>query len=153
VIDVMKFTVSTATPVGYISLYDAATLGNELARIPVGRNQSRYFTLYLYPTPSAVLTYTLEGEKQVQDLSANNDEPLWPEDFHWLLSSCARYDEYLKNKDRQIAQSILLNEIEPGLKDMLAFVSNSGDRVVVPGTADQRRIGSNLGSYYPSGYW
>jgi hypothetical protein len=152
IIDVLKFNVSAAC-LGSVSLYDAAVAGNEIARIPVGRTTSRYFTIYLWGTPSSAITYTVECRRQIQDLVLDIDEPMLPEDFHWILSACARYEEILIKKDFPAARIIMLEEIKPALATMCGAVSNPDDLVVIPGEGDDARRGSNLGSWYPAGRW
>lgn len=152
IIDVLKFNVSAAC-VGSISLYDAAVGGNELARIPVGRTTARYFTIYLWGTPSSVLTYTIECRRQIQDMVLDVDEPMFPEDSHWILSACVRYDETVLKKDYPGARLIMTGEIVPGLASMLGQTSNPDDLVVVPGDGLDVARGSNLGSWYPVGRW
>ena len=39
----------------------------------------------LGPTPSAAETYTLLHQRKITALSADGDEPLIPEEYHWLL--------------------------------------------------------------------
>lgn len=150
--DVQKFFIDGAC-IGDVSLYDASSSGNTLATIPRGKTYSRYFTIFLWATPSAAITYYVEFERQVQDMTANTDEPLWPEDFHHVLVSCAVYQELVIKKDPATAGIYFKNEVQPGLDSLLNFLVNNDDYVVVPDDGRRRTRGSNLGSFYPSGRW
>lgn len=152
-VDVLKCWLSAACA-GDVSLYDAASLGNVLATIPTGKTYSRYFSILLWPTPSAALTYYVDHERQIQDMALDTDEPLWPEDFHHVLVSAAVYQELVIKKDPNTAGIYFKNEVKPGLDSLLSFLVNHDDYIVVPD--DHRRHdarGSNLGSWFPSGRW
>lgn len=151
-VDVVKFWLDGACT-GTISLYDAASGGNLLAVIPIGKTYSRYYTIFLFPTPSSAITYYVEHERQIQDMSLNTDEPIWPQDFHWLLVSCMVYQELLIKKDPTTAGIYFKNEVQPGMNSLLNFLVNNDDYIVVPDSRGARDVGSNLGAYFPRGVW
>lgn len=147
-IEVTKFYLH-APSVGSVSLYDAASSGNELARLEPGKLYGRWQGIQLYPTPTAAVTYYVDYTRVVADLTNPTDEPLLPEDFHWLLILGALKREYEKSNDttyRQVAQ-----EETDGLKALRNWVLYPPDYDATPGV---RPIGdSNLGPWFPRGTW
>ena len=148
IIEITKFILS-ASCVGYISLYDAATNGNELARIEPGKTAGRYVGIQLDPVPSAAITYYVDYTRVIPDLSAATDEPLLPEDFHWVLVAMACRMEYAKTDDTRYAQMVA--EEERGVRALRSWVLYPPDFRAVSGVEETDR--SNLGSWYPSGTW
>lgn len=150
-IDVQKCWLS-GVGAGDISLYDAAAAGNVLAVIPIGRVTAKYFTVFLWPVPSTAITYTIECQRAISEMTLGTDEPIWPEDFHPLLVSCLVYQELLIKKDPATAGIYFNNEVKPGMLGLLSYVVNLPDYVVVP---DDGRDdgGSNLGPWYKAGRW
>ncbi len=98
--DVVEFSISVVG-VGVISLYDAASSGNEIAQIPIGRQSSQYFSIQLYPTPTGATTYYVDGTLKIPDLVSDQDVPLLPEAFHDLLNAYARMREYEPKGDSE----------------------------------------------------
>jgi len=155
-VDVERVFLSAACA-GDISLFDASTAGNLLGVIPIGKTFNRYNIIQFYPVPSSVITYTIEGQLKIQDLVQDNDEPMIPEDFHFILGLGAYYQE-LRDVKKQLAQARMVqsDELDPAMKRLLGHLVNQPDYVVIPD--DGRRVpsgvrGSNLGSWYPSGRW
>lgn len=60
------------------------------------------FDLYLYQTPSAVLTYTADITAVLAALSADGDVPILPTDFHDLLFLGPLVDEYRHLDDSRL---------------------------------------------------
>jgi len=149
-IDVTQFMVSAAC-VGDVSLYDAAAAGNVLGVIPRGSTSARYQVFALFPTPSAVLPYTIDVEHDAYTLSAANDEPLLPLRFHRLLAIGARAKEYEKSADPRYP--VALAAFNDEVKQLLYTVSCPSDYIAVPGRTPSADGGSNLGPWYPSGRW
>lgn len=149
-IDVTQFQLSAAC-VGDISLYDAATAGNLLAVIPRGQTASRYYGFLLWPTPKSAVTYTVDVQKEVVAMVLDNDEPLLPARFHWVLEAGARMKEYEQANDSryQTAQTEFLR----GSQDLRYAVTCPPGYVCIPGSARGAGGGSNLGPWYPSGRW
>lgn len=86
---IKAFTLSAAGA-GTISLYDASTGGNELARLPIGVLGRRWKVGRLWPTPSAALAYTVDGQLTIAPLVNASDMPMLPEEYHDILTVYAR---------------------------------------------------------------
>jgi hypothetical protein len=146
-VKIVKFYLDTV-PAGNVSLYDAATGGNLLSTITMGRMNARYYMLQLYPTPGASVTITVDGQRMIQDLVNPTEEPLIPEDFQMLLVHGAMYDEW-RNRDDSRANDELA-EFQVILADMRHKIMNTPDLIWVQrgdrGTSE--RI-SRLGGYFP----
>ena len=120
IISLTKFYLSAAA-VGAVTLIEDAEAGTELARIPIGKLYSRYFTIALWPTPSDAVTYTVDYIRNVEDMANATDEPLLPSDFHWLLATGARMLEYEKQDDARYATA--QGEWNKGVSDLKWFVT------------------------------
>lgn len=145
-IQVDKFYVS-APLVGYLSLYDASSSGNELARIEPGQTFARYLTLEWNPIQTADVTEYVDYQRQIFDLVNAFDEPLLPPDFHWVMVRGALMKEYEFIDDTRIVMA--RSEYERGQMKLRAFVLNDGDRI-----ASLRPVPvgwSQLGAMYPAG--
>lgn len=90
---ITKFYITSSCK-GYITLISSAV---EIARIAPGHTYARYTRLYIYPTPTAILTLYADVELDLTPLVTTYDEPLLDEDFHWLLISGSLLKEYLRN--------------------------------------------------------
>lgn len=97
-LQVTKFYLS-APAVGEVTLHEDSGAGTELSHIPVGQTFARYEAFALWPTPSSAITYYLESERAVPDMSNNNDEPPFPSRFHRVLVDGASWRECLKKDD------------------------------------------------------
>lgn len=135
---------------GYVSLFDAAVAGNELARIEPGVLYSRYLTVEWYPVQNADVTEYIDYSRNIFDMVNNTDEPLLPPDFHVLVGIGARIKEYELLDDSRGAQARV--DYERGKASLRSWVLNDGDRI-----ASMRRTPlrwNRLGANYPaqSGY-
>lgn len=104
------------------------------------------FDLYLYQTPSAVITYTADITSVLTALSADADVPILPVDFHDLLFLGPLVDEYRHLDDSRltVAQSAY-REREAQFKYWM-HESASGS------TAIGSHVGwSSLGPQFPAG--
>lgn len=140
--------------VGTISLYDAATLGNELARIPIGATSVQYQVVRLWPTPADVYAFTVQGVAEITDLTNATDVPLLPPSYHDILSAYARMKEYERTQDNTrfpIAQGEYLE----GLAKLKAFVEWPPDyRPIAGGGGPLGVTWPNLpGGWYPADTW
>ena len=146
---VTKCYVSTAA-VGVISLHEDSGAGTTLAQIPIGKTSSRYQSIILWPTPSSVRTYHVDGYAALTDLAQDTDSPPCPEDFHELFVYGACYRECLKTDDQRAQSFKQLREDK--LRALKGFVNTSASTRLVPGGS---AIGwSNLGGMYPAdGGW
>jgi len=138
----------SAACAGTVSLYEDSGSGTELARITIGQTTPRYWTVYLWPTPSSALTVSMDYAREITDMSNSTDEPLLPVDFHRVLVYGACMDETLKTDDQRF--SVFEREWNKGVNALLYWLhARSSWR---PGS-QSARAGSNLGAAYPSGRW
>ncbi|MGV1037712.1 MAG: hypothetical protein ACOYD0_11910 [Candidatus Nanopelagicales bacterium] len=142
--DIYSFSLN-ANAVGVITL---SSSGDTIAQIRPGESMSRYLGILLYPTPSDSDQFYVDFERTTDDLASATDEPLIPQDFHYLLSTGARSDEYEYLDDNRRQQT----EVEwvLGLRRLLGFISNNPDYIVVPGGSDNTKF-SSLGGDFPAG--
>jgi len=148
--DVQEFTIS-AVGVGTISLYDAASSGNTLAEIPIGKQSSQYFVIQLYPTPGSAITYYVDGTLKIPELVNTQDVPIGPDSFHDLIGVWARMHEYEIKGDQErfvIAQA----EYAKGLSRLKYSVANhAAEAPVLGGRASRHQ--SRYGAWAPIQPW
>lgn len=149
-IQVNKFYLDSACA-GYALLFDAATTGNELARIPIGATYSRYEAIEWWPVPTQATTLYVDVTRRVYDLVKGTDEPLLPRDYDDILIQGVLLREYLILNDSRYTQA--KNDYEGMILKLTEWVMSDGDRL-----ASLRPIpqGFNrLGSNYPNqaGEW
>ena len=147
---IMSWSVSAAC-VGDVSIYDAASSGNLLARIPVGSTSVQYQGIRLWPTPGAVLTYTVDGQFEIPTLVNDNDVPLVPPSYHDLLSCYARSREYERTEDPRYATAKA--EFDEGVNRLRAFVEFPADWHPVTGGTLRATRWNNLNSWCPADGW
>lgn len=117
------------------------------AWVPVTETATHAWTVQIWPTPSAVVTLSVDYTANLTELSGSTDEPLLPPDFHYLLSVGARLDEYEKLQDARYP--IVAADWQRGVARLLNFVQNPQDFIAVPGS---RPVAwSSLGPWYPAG--
>lgn len=119
-ISVLKFYIS-ALAGGNVTLREGSGVGTELSRIQTGRSYPRYTQLYLSGIPAAAQTYYCDVELHVEDMVNGMDEPLIPEDYHYLLISSALRRYYLKRRDFESLRSETLTW-NMGLGNLATFV-------------------------------
>lgn len=146
---ITKFYVS-GQAAGNITLHQTSGVGTELARVPVGRSYPRYTQVHLSSTPSDVLTYYCDVEVHVEDMVNVNDEPLLPEDFHWLLECGAMKRNYLKKEKANLYKIEDLNWRE-GLANLRAHLATRGGISTGGQRQNQRSTMSQLGADFPAG--
>lgn len=148
-VEVVKFFLDVV-PVGNVSLYDAASSGNLLSTITIGRTNARYYMLQLYPTPGAAVTLSVDAQRAIEDLVKDTEEPLFPEDYHMVLVHGAAYDEW-RNRDDSRAQGEL-EEMNALIGELRHMVMASPDAIPVQrGSRGDIDRPSRLGGYYPPG--
>ena len=140
VIDVVDFFVSVAAT-GTITLREDSGTGTVLSTIPIGASYPRYTRYALVPTPSAVVTYYLDGLADIVDMAQNTDRPLIYEDFHDILTDGAVYDEWLAHGRQREAQW-LRGELNERMKEMRAwawmnFVQPESDQAHIPSREEE----------------
>ena len=134
--------------VGTVSLYDASASGNELSRLPINATSVQYQTVRLWPTPSAAITYTVDGILEVGDLVQNNDTPILPPIFHDLPAAYARMREYERTNDPRLP--IAAAEFERGAQTMRSQIAFPADYRPVAGSLGNAIGWNNLGGNYPA---
>lgn len=120
IVDVVGFYVSAAAA-GTITLREDSGTGTVLSTIPIGASYPRFLRYALAPTPSAAITYYLDGLADIVDMAQTTDRPLTPEDFHDLLVDGAVHDEWV-TKGRRMEARELRGEIERRIQDLRAWV-------------------------------
>ena len=149
IIEITKFYMSAAA-VGTVTLHEDASGGTELARIAIGQTFSRYLGVQLWPTPSAAVTYYVDYTRTIPDMSVANDEPLLPEDFHWLLVEGALVKEWTKKDDlmrREAAEA----DYAKGLSALKYHVTCPAD--YLPARSDLGERPSRFGAQFPPTNW
>lgn len=144
-VEVTRFYLDTAGT-GFVSLYDAAAAGNELARLPIGQTWSRYQAIEWWPLQTADVTEYADIQRTIYDLVQGTDEPLIPTDFHQLIVQGALMREYVMLDDSRVGITRL--EYEKGCNDLSSWVMNDGDRIASLRPFPQRW--SRLGGNYPA---
>ena len=145
--DVISVSLSQ-TAVGLVTLYDAATSGNTLAQIAIGQLAPEYLRIQLYPTPTAVVTYYVDGQIVIPDLSDGQDIPLLPEDFHDVLAIGALIDEYQRKGDAERVKTFS-QDFDRGLNRLKHQIATTRDDVPVMGQHVRRRF-SRFGAWTPA---
>jgi hypothetical protein len=134
--------------VGVVTLHEDASGGTELSKIAIGDTYAKYLSFLLWPTPSAVITYSCRVRRTVADMVNPLDEPLLPVDFHQMLAVGARLDEYEHTDDSR--RRIVEVEWDRWEKKLTSHLIAHQDRRVslnnelLPGGASSR-----LGSWFP----
>lgn len=140
---VTKFYLS-ATCVGAVTLHEDSGSGTQLAYIPIGKTSQDSVAIILWPTPSAVVTYTMDIERNVSDLAASNDVPALPEDFHDLLMLGALMDEYQHMNDERYA--VAAGEYRERERAFRYWLAGTATGAMYPTQEPSR-----LGPWYPAG--
>ncbi len=142
---ITKFYLSTAA-VGTVTLHEDASGGTELSKIAPGDVRAQFYSLFLYPTPSAVVTYFADILRTIPDMSNDTDEPLIPEDFHDLLLDKAEMKE-LRKADDPKRWEMLRGSVARGEADLKTFVINHPDWR--PTWGDEPARHNRLGAQFP----
>ncbi len=149
VVEVTKLYLS-AVAVGTVTLLEDSGIGTELARIPIGQTNARYRQIALAITPSAVVTYSIDYERDATALINATDEPVIPPRFHRLLGVGARMREYEKQDQRRYLQAQA--EYLFGVKKLKHFVySQAAGTPNLRGSVPHQLRNSQLGAWFPAG--
>ena len=116
VINIEDFYISAAA-VGTVTLLEDSGTGTELSRIPIGATYQRFYRYALAPTPSAAITYTIDGLVPITPMANDTDESFLDEDFHDILVDGAVHDEW-KSKGRSDDAKELRVEIEERIREL-----------------------------------
>jgi len=142
-----KFFLSAAGA-GFVTLHEDSGSGTELARIPIAQTYSQYFGFKLWPTPSGVISYSVDLTRAITDLAQDTDVPVLPEDFHDILMLGAVADEYQRLKDERY--SIATSEYMARVGELQYWLFETP--IGKPRTLVRRwQRPSQLGSWYPAG--
>jgi hypothetical protein len=120
-IQITKFYLSAAAA-GTVTLHEDASGGTELAKIAIGDVRAQYHRFLLYPTPSAVITYTVDVLRAIPEMTIDTDEPLLPEDYHDLLLDMAELKD-TKKADDPSRYAMLKDSIRDRRADLQTFVT------------------------------
>jgi hypothetical protein len=150
-LEVTDFYIATAA-VGTITLHEDTGSGTELARIGIGHTRPvQYHGLYLWPTPSAAITYYVDYRRELVDMTQNTDEPPLPTDWHHILSAYAEMREWEQKQDgdRLVMAKVRFDRLLSRLK----YETGTGpDELPVAGRGRWRGH-SRLGAYFPADTW
>lgn len=132
---------------GNVTLHEDSGAGTVLETISIGSLRSRrQAAVILWPTPSAVIAYTLDVELEWPDLAVAQDEPILPVRFHRLLAVGARMKEYERMDDTRYAAAQA--EYLKGLRDLKFDLQAPPD--YRPKVGRPREDRSRLGPWYPA---
>lgn len=106
IVDVVNVYLSAAQT-GTVTLHEDSSTGTELSRIPIGQTFPRFLRFALAYTPSAAITYTIDGTADIIDMANDTDEPFPNPDFHDILIDGAVYEEWM-NRGRASEAKLLL---------------------------------------------
>jgi hypothetical protein len=148
-VEVTRLSLSVAA-VGTVTLHEDASGGTELARIPVGATTVQYEAFYLWPTPSSIVTYTVDARRDLRDLVNASDEPPIPRDFHPMLIKYAAYREW-EHKDDLTRADAALTAYRRWLSKLKYWLMSTGDAVPVAKSGGEHIGRSRLGAWYPAG--
>lgn len=138
----------SAVAVGRVSLYDAAAVGNEISRIPIGQQSVRYDLVRLWPTPTSALPYMVDGQFKIFDLVQDTDVPMWPESFHDVLADYARLKEYERTNDPRMGDAAgMYND---GKEKLRQTVEWPDDYYPVASSVSSSVRRNNLGGWFPA---
>lgn len=144
-VQITKFYVSAAA-VGTITLVEDSGVGTVLATIPIGQTFSRYFGIALWPTPAAAITYYVDADRDLPDMSNANDEPPFPVRFHRVLVDGTIWRELVKTDDTRAA--VYEKTYRRDLSRLKYFLTCPPDLILAKRSRPISR--SRFGGYFPS---
>ena len=145
--EITKVYLSAATTGGIIVTEDT-TSGTILAVIAPTHLYARHRRIALWPTPASAITYTVDYERDLADMSNTTDEPVLPLRFHSLLIEGALRREMVKKDDDRYGAAV--REYDRMLANLKYFLYTSNDHRPVMGRPTVERP-SQLGAWYPAG--
>lgn len=145
---IIEWNINTAA-VGVVTMHNAASSGDDIATIQIGKTSVQYSVIRLWPTPADAYTYTLDIETPLPELTNGVDVPVIPEDFHPMLIEYGRMREYEYRADDR--WSIAKGMFDKNLAALKVRMWNTPDYLPVAGVTPN--VPSNLGAWYPSGRW
>jgi hypothetical protein len=148
-ITIQKFYLS-AEPLGTITLTEDSGLGTVLASIAPQHVTTRYSRIHFDGVPASAITYYADVELHVEDMTAASDEPILPEDFHWLIVEGVLLDEFLKRRDTDLYDRVLA-KWRTGISDLRSFVRQTSGAAVESGQRGRSSQLSAAGVMFPAG--
>lgn len=128
-----------------ITLKQTSGSGTTLGVIQPGRSKARYYQVQLWPTPSAALAYVCDFTAELRHMTADQDEPLIPPDFHHVLSLGAQADEFKRRGDDRYG--VVRDDLDGELKYLNRWLWD-----LVTNLRPQRAVRtSRLGAWFPAG--
>ena len=128
--------------------------GRILARMPIGRSHVQYQGIRLWPTPSADLTYRVDGQFLIPELVTPTDVPMLPELYHdMLVCYCGAG---VSTSSMAMTRAMLeFQEWTRWLGNLQVYVDNPPDYRPVMGvlTEDGIRWTNLPGGYFPADGW
>lgn len=118
IVDIVSVSLSAAAA-GVVTVHEDSGSGTELSRIPIGQTYPRFLRFALVPTPSAVISYTIDGIAPLVDLVQNTDESFIDPDFHDLLVDGGIHDEW-NSRGKEKEARALRGEIEARIRRLRA---------------------------------
>jgi hypothetical protein len=97
------------------------------------------------PYPDDNYTLTIDYEARIANMVDDDDEPLIPEDFHYLLVLGARANEYDKNEDSRLRATQA--ELAGGIARLKHWVAVRPRTILSAGGTARH---SRLGSWFPA---
>jgi hypothetical protein len=99
-----------------------------------------------YPQPDAVYTLSVDALLAGTELSANSDEPTFPEDFHDLLVHAAEADAWRRLEKDMMAESAE-RRFEKRLSELRYFIAKSAYLHQAPRDRYNGLVGRNVWPY------
>lgn len=146
VLEITKVYLSS-NAVGTVTVHQGSGVGTELARFGIGQAITRYQAIQLWPTPNAAITYYVDYVRVIPNLIQTADQPILPDDFHWMLVEGALVSEWSVKDDSRMTDA--RQAYRQGLRDLKYRVSSPPD--YLPVASGRRSEMSRLGRWYPDG--
>ena len=146
---ITKFYLSAAGA-GTVTLHEDSGSGTELSKLAIGDTRAQFTSVFLYPTPSSAITYSVDFTRSIPEMSNDTDEPLIPEDFHDVLIDGAELQE-LRKSDDPSRWELVNRAYKEGVRELRTFVTAHPDwkpRWGLPVDGFSR-----LGGHYPADQW
>ena len=106
----------SAAQTGFVTVTQGSG-GTELSRVLIGQTAARFLRYALAPTPSQVITYNLDIEADIIDLSNDTDDIWMNTDFDDILVDGAVHDEWRSRGRNDEARELRL-EIDSRIRDL-----------------------------------
>jgi hypothetical protein len=110
----------------------------------------RYLGIRLFPTPSAPVSYELEGQRVMPKMTYDEDQPPFPADFHEMLACYARARGYRKEGRLQQSQMEMQQFEQYAVELTAAIEYPSNYRPVAGKLSAEGNRWSDLGPDYPA---